>query len=59
MSRQWHYHRCEVCRAIYRCEDVLIENFDGWPEVLCATYDERGWRRCEACATLDEATDAA
>jgi hypothetical protein len=45
-----HSHPCRSCGAKVPCSGDLIQNYDGFPEVICSEYHER-YRRpdCEAC----------
>ena len=50
-----HTHKCERCTTPFRCDGELLQNPDGWPDVICTHYHEGGaqhheWRQCEECA---------
>lgn len=51
-----HTHPCRLCRRELPCDDDLEQNYDGWPEVVCRSYDRgpRLWL-CEDCARACEA----
>ena len=48
-----HRHVCDQCGESYSCTGTLEENYDGFPEVICVAYHERGERTCEACAGVE------
>lgn len=50
---QPHQHPCATagCPRVVVCHGELVENYDGWPEVICAVYHEQQIRPlCETCA---------
>lgn len=61
---QKHSHACQGCGAQTSCEGELSRNYDGFPDVICATFHERGGTLnpdfiCEACADKREAAERA
>lgn len=51
--RRTHTHRCKTCDAPIPCRGARVDNYDGWPEVLCAYETDPGFDGfvCEDCAT--------
>lgn len=58
MRDRSHLHPCGQCGVLVPCAGELVENYDGWPEVMCRAYHQEGADRstfrCEAC---EERTD--
>jgi hypothetical protein len=45
-----HTHPCSHCKTPIDCDGELVQNYDGWPEVICAIYHVDGVEMvCEAC----------
>lgn len=44
-----HTHVCEKCQTKFSCDGDLEENYDGWPEVVCAIFHVWGQTDCEDC----------
>ena len=48
-----HTHKCERhCGGVVECNAGRVDNYDGWPEVLCAADADGTSFVCEECDTL-------
>lgn len=49
MSRT-HTHPCSHCKTPVECDGELVQNYDGWPEVVCVIYHVDGVEMaCDDC----------
>ena len=48
-----HHHPCQDCGAKTECGGVFEQNYDGWPEVICAEWHTHDGPNpdyvCETC----------
>lgn len=54
MRPKFHHHDCDQCGQQFSCDGQLERNHDGWPEVICVEFHERGQRTCRECAERED-----
>ena len=53
-----HTHKCKNCKkACVDCNASRVDNYDGWPEVLCSAEAEDWTFLCDDCAGLVQCDD--
>jgi hypothetical protein len=52
-----HTHECRECHRELDCTGTLERNYDGWPEVICRSFDVWGMDVCTECNEKADESD--